>query len=97
MKKIELLLTIKLLAIISINVSFMWIVVEFILYLVKDDEFNWWSVYTLIISLLIVIVIMILATLQVVKHKNKVEVNPKQLRKGSFNERLDKSFKKIKY
>jgi len=41
---------IKVLSIIIANVSALWAVVEFILYLVKDKEFNFISLYLLVIS-----------------------------------------------
>lgn len=50
MKKIELF------AVIGSIVSFVWAIVEFIIYLVKDLPFHWRSVYCFIICLVILIV-----------------------------------------
>ena len=44
------LFAVKFLAVLSANASFIWAIIEFILYLVKDKEFNWWSVWTFLIS-----------------------------------------------
>ena len=31
-------------------IAWIWVIVEFLIYLVKDTPFNWWSVWTILIS-----------------------------------------------
>lgn len=35
------------------NLSGMWAAIEFLLYLFKEHQFNWWSVYILVTSLVL--------------------------------------------
>jgi undecaprenyl pyrophosphate phosphatase UppP len=46
-------LLIKILSILTINVSAIWAVVSFLIYLVKDKEFNWWSIWLIIIGFVV--------------------------------------------
>ena len=39
-----------------------WAIIEFILYLAEDIPFNWWSIYTYIISLIVAIISWFLST-----------------------------------
>lgn len=48
------------LSVIAANVAAFWAVVEFVLYLVKDHVFNWWSVWTLIISIVLSLIFAVL-------------------------------------
>jgi phosphotransferase system glucose/maltose/N-acetylglucosamine-specific IIC component len=43
------------------TVSCIWSVVEFILYLAKDKEFNWWSVYSIFICLFTALLLVIIS------------------------------------
>lgn len=58
MKAISL-IVVKVLAVISANVAFLWALIEFIIYLVKDTPFNWWSVWAFIISVVVAITVAI--------------------------------------
>jgi phosphotransferase system glucose/maltose/N-acetylglucosamine-specific IIC component len=81
----------------GITVSCIWSVVEFILYLVKDKEFNWWSVYSIFIclftSLFLVIISFIFAYLngkKSVEEKSKFNGTDTVIPKRSkFQERLE--------
>lgn len=42
-------LVLLLLTNVGVSASLLWTIVEFIMYLVKDDKFNWWSVGTVLI------------------------------------------------
>ena len=48
--KIIILLIVQRIAAVAANITFIWGIVEIALYLVKDKEFNWWSVWSFIIS-----------------------------------------------
>jgi len=62
-----------------------WAIVEFILYLVKDREFNWWSVWTFIISIIVAIVsVTIMASI-----KSKINIGDFKRKTSKFQERLD--------
>lgn len=92
MKVISLLVA-KVLAIITANVAFVWAIIEFILYLVKDKEFNWWSVWAFVISVVVAIVLVIIASVMAVKNRNSAMADFKQRRttgkKSRFQERLE--------
>ena len=53
MKRISLLI-VKVLSVIVANLSLLWCLIEFILYLVKDKDFNWWSIWVFIIAIMII-------------------------------------------
>ena len=48
-----------------------WAIVEFILYLVKDREFNWWSVWLFLVSIVFILVALALETGTILKRKSK--------------------------
>lgn len=59
MKKAVILFLIELAAVIGSVVSFVWAIVEFIIYLVKDLPFHWRSVYCFIACVVIAVVTVI--------------------------------------
>jgi len=68
--------------------SCVWAVVEFILYLVKDKEFNWWSVWMILICGVIAIVFIFTAAITDAKEKvSAAKFTPK---KSTFQEKLEK-------
>lgn len=59
-------------------ISFIWAIVEFILYLVKDKEFNWWSVWCIIIFSVLSILFFILSTIvysKIIEKRKTVNFN----------------------
>ena len=93
MKKIIGLLITKILAVIMANVSFIWVIIEFILYIEKDQVFNWWSVLAFVISVIVSITLVVFAIVwekkelsMLDKLKKKENKNPNSL----FQKRLDK-------
>lgn len=50
----SLLLTIV--SIIALSIAKIWVIVEFLLYLFKDSPFNWFSMYLLIISVILIVI-----------------------------------------
>lgn len=92
MKVISLIVA-QVLAVITANVAFVWGIIEFILYLAKDKEFNWWSVGAFVISTVIAIVLTIITAVAKVKQRNLAWDDMKQRRttgkKSSFQERLE--------
>ena len=52
---------ILMLSLFSIYGCGIWAIVEFILYLAKDMPFNWWSLYSCIISLITAVIFWILS------------------------------------
>ena len=67
--KIISLLIIQWIAVVSANIAFLWAIIEFILYLVKDKSFNWWSVWYFIISVVIALVCLVFALVVKSKHR----------------------------
>ena len=70
------------LAALAVILTFCWACVEFILYLVKDMPFNWWSVWTTIISFLACIVFPILMAVSkedTLRHKRKDVIKENRL------------------
>lgn len=55
------------LSVITANVAVIWAAVEFVLYLVKDHVFNWWSIWALIISTVLSFMFAVLSAM----YKNK--------------------------
>jgi len=81
----------------GVAISFIWAIVEFILYLVKDREFNWWSVYTIVICGISVIVFGILTA--ILKAKKTLKPPPPTRRpamKSHFQKRLEEMAEKQK-
>ncbi len=62
-----------------------WAIIEFILYLVKDKEFNWNSLWFFISSIILFIVFLILAAYFSNKESKKNYVNSK----SKWQQRLD--------
>jgi phosphotransferase system glucose/maltose/N-acetylglucosamine-specific IIC component len=91
--KVVSLLVAQVLAVITANVAFVWGIIEFILYLAKDKEFNWWSVWAFVISAVIAIAITIIAAVAKVKQRNRAWDDMKQRRttgkRSRFQERLE--------
>jgi uncharacterized membrane protein YbhN (UPF0104 family) len=70
--------------------SCIWALVEFILYLVKDRPFNWWSVWTIIICGVFALVMVVIYAVVAAK-ENKRDLKKFQTRrKSNFEERLEK-------
>lgn len=69
---------------ITISASSIWAIVEFILYLVKDHSFNWWSVWLIPIAILVTIVSSILIMLNKPTPVKKMNTN-----KSNFQKRLE--------
>lgn len=74
---------------ISITVTSIWAVVEFILYIAKDNPFDWWSVWLMIISVILTILFYILTVILEVKRD---EMN-KRFKHESFQDRIEKARK----
>lgn len=71
-----------------------WIIVSFILYIAKDTPFNWWSIWTWVISLLVLIPTYFIYLFSVSKSiENKLSTPSK---KSSFQERLEEMEQKRK-
>jgi len=68
--------------------SCVWAVVEFILYLVKDKEFNWWSVWMILICGVIAIVFLFIAA--ITEAKEEIEASKLAPKKSKFQEKLEK-------
>lgn len=52
-------------------VSSIWAIVEFILYLVKDKIFNWWSVWSILICAVLALVLFIFSSIFSIKSKSR--------------------------
>ena len=53
------------------KISFVWAVIEFILYLLKDKDFNWISVYLFVFSSILAIIFCFKAGIKEAKEANK--------------------------
>lgn len=96
MKTLILLLT-KVLSAIAASVNFIWIVVEFLIYLVKDDPFNWNSVWLFITCIVLTIALWIIIAVMLYKHK-EAKRETKQVRtKSRWQERLEEAAKQRGY
>jgi signal transduction histidine kinase len=73
---------IQFIAAIGLYGTSLWAMVEFILYLVKDKAFNWWSVYGFILSFIIVLVFGLI-------------INVKA-QKNSINKRFEEQIQELK-
>lgn len=69
-------------------VSCIWAIVEFILYLVKDKVFNWWSVWMILICGGLALVMFIFSAVFTVKARNE-SVKNFTGKKSRFQERLE--------
>lgn len=98
MKIILMFLTIVI-AYIGITASAIWAIVEFILYLVKNDPFNWWSIGTLVSCLIAYPILAILTSFILSNEKDKLKAklaaqgrNADGSRKLSSQIRLEEMF-----
>lgn len=90
MKKIGL-IVVQVLSVIGINISALWILVEFILYLVKDDKFNWMSVWLLITFVVVMIVNVIIAAIDAKKYNDKLfeSLSGRKTTKSKWQQRME--------
>lgn len=73
----------------SFIISAIWAVVEFILYLVKDDPFNWNSVWCTIIGFVFMIIAFVMKAAMMEREHKKMFSNNRK----TFDERM-KEFKR---
>ena len=92
--KIISLLIIQWIAVVAANVTFLWGIIEFILYLIKDKAFNWWSVWGFIISVVIALVCVVFAL--IVKSKARTTSINSGRFKSRFQQRLEEMEQKRK-
>lgn len=78
-------------------VSCIWAIVEFLLYLVKDREFNWWSVWSILICIGLGIILFILNIVFVITKKEE-KINPLERKsyKSRLQQRLDQKIEESK-
>lgn len=99
--KIISLVVLQILAVIGANISFVWVIIEFILYLVKDKSFNWWSVWIFIISVVMAIGLTLIVSIIKIKSTNslskKMTSNLNTHKRSKFQERLEQLEKKKIY
>lgn len=69
MKKALLFYILTFFAYLSITASVIWAIVEFVLYLTKDDPFNWLSLASTVLSFILMIVFLFFASVFDRKHK----------------------------
>ena len=80
------------LAAITAKVSFIWAIVEFIIYLVKDKPFNWHSVWLTIGSIILTIILYIVYYVVESKgYEAKRELRQIRNKKSKWQERLEKA------
>ena len=84
--KIINLLIIQWIAVLSANLTFLWAIIEFILYLVKDKPFNWISIWLFLLSILVILVSIIFTAITKLSNKS---INQKYYPNGKFRERLN--------
>ena len=70
-------------------VSFIWAIVEFILYLAKDKIFNWWSVWSILICIGVALLMFIASAVFAVKDKHKIKNTQVIAKKSMFEERME--------
>lgn len=73
-----------------------WSIISFILYLVKDTDFQWWAFTIFIVSLILGFVLMFITALlkNIEKKKSANKVVDRYDRKSKFQQRLEKAAKK---
>lgn len=78
-------------------VSCIWAVVEFLIYLVKDKEFNWWSVWSILISIGLGIILFVLNIVFAITKKEE-NTNPPERKsyKSRLQQRLDQKIEESK-
>jgi len=69
--------------------SSIWAIVEFILYLVKDKVFNWWSVWMILICAGVALLMFIASAVFAVKNKSEIKNFTEVGKKSRFQERLE--------
>lgn len=76
-------------------ITIIWVNVEFIIYLVKDTDFNWWSVTSFVLSTIFGVGYYI-HLLAKSKRASQAHVSKclSEIKKSAFNERLDKIAKR---
>lgn len=92
-----LLIVLKEISIIAANIAWIWILVEFILYIAKDDPFNWNSVWLFIISCITIFIFVIYFINIKVKESKKINFNIPNTNKTKFQERLEEMAEKRGY
>lgn len=104
MKKTVFSAVVMMLSYAGITISGIWTIVEFIIYLVKDHQFNWWSLWTLIISICTLIVSMVATLIFAALQKKNAssfptsDTRPHFVKKSKFQLRLEEMEKqKNKY
>ena len=90
--KVISLVVVQVLAVIGANVGFFWACIEFILYLAKDKEFNWLSVWLFVLSTILAFgSVLYVAYLKTKNQKNRPKV---MNREGKFRKRLREAMEK---
>jgi uncharacterized membrane protein len=92
--KVVLTSLLALIAYVGSTISCIWSLVEFILYLVKDKPFNWWSVWSILIFIGLGLIMLIHLFTKSIKNRNKSVEDFNLKRKSKFQERLDEMEKK---
>jgi phosphotransferase system glucose/maltose/N-acetylglucosamine-specific IIC component len=77
-------------------VSSIWAIVEFILYLVKDKAFNWWSVWMILICIGAGIVLFFFNLFFMIKQRSKESKTENRFGKSRFQQRLEEMAEKRK-
>jgi uncharacterized membrane protein YpjA len=90
--KVIILLIVQVLAVIGANVGFFWACIEFILYLVKDKEFNWLSVWLFVASTILALGSVLYAAY--LKSKNQKNRTTSINRESKFRKRLREAMEK---
>lgn len=75
------------LAYLGSTISIVWAIVEFVLYIAKDKPFNWWSIWTLIICIVLSFALFILG---VYLEAKSYGLRPTYRGKGGFQNRLER-------
>lgn len=70
--KVIISMALTILSYISIGICSIWTIVSFLIYLVKDIPFNWWSLWSIIISIVVMTVSIILTVVFKTIHDNKI-------------------------
>lgn len=86
--KVIITIVLAVVAYLGISISFIWAIVEFILYLVKDKDFNWWSIWSIILCVVTAVVLTFVVVFM--EHKAKRDVlNSFGGKKSKFQQRLE--------
>lgn len=93
MKKIVTSVFFMVVAYVGIPLSSIWAIVGFILYLVKDTPFNWWSIWSFLICIFMFLVNIALTVVfahNLEQEENKKEIKVGVLKKSAFTQRMEK-------